>query len=445
MPFRSPHNVSERMPGATGRMLRNVLGLFLLFALCFFVFQWQRERTFAAEKLSALLSNYNARLYARIDSRGVSDSTVLDFLGDIPQRELRVTVMDTAGNVLYDNIGRGPMENHASREEIVAAHRTGQGFTVRQSSSVHRKYLYQADELGGYILRSALPYDLYAARMLTVDHTFIWFLLAIGAIIVLVVWRYVRTQSQLHAERRRRALEEETRELKRQLTHNIAHELKTPVSSVRGFLELLIGHPDLTPGQRQQFLERAAAQTERLSALVQDISLLNNLEEAQGLFGAEEVDITALVGEVTADCSVALAAQAMSVTVRIPGGCRVQGNYSLLYSVFRNLLDNAASYAGEGAEVTIECYREDHDQYYFLFADNGAGVEPSHLERLFERFYRIDKGRSRKAGGTGLGLAIVKNAVIFHGGNITAGSGPSGGLEFQFTIRKRLPVRPKRA
>ena len=115
---------------------------------------------------------------------------------------------------------------------------------------------------------------------------------------------------------------------------------------------------------------------------------------------------------------------------------QIKGNYSLLYSIFRNLMDNAIAYAGTNIQININCFREDEKFYYFSFADTGIGVSPEHLNRLFERFYRVDKGRSRKLGGTGLGLAIVKNAVIIHGGNISAKNNQGGGLEFVFTLAK---------
>ena len=113
----------------------------------------------------------------------------------------------------------------------------------------------------------------------------------------------------------------------------------------------------------------------------------------------------------------------------------VNGNRSLIYSIFRNLMDNAINYAGEGTTVEVNAH-EAHEQWHFTFADNGMGIDDKHLTRIFERFYRVDKGRSRSLGGTGLGLAIVKNAVVLHGGTIKAQSPAGGGLRFEFSLKK---------
>ena len=102
------------------------------------------------------------------------------------------------------------------------------------------------------------------------------------------------------------------------------------------------------------------------------------------------------------------------------------------------MFDNAIAYAGKGTHITVNCYKEDEDFYYFSFSDNGVGVGEEHINRIFERFYRVDKGRSRKLGGTGLGLSIVKNGVLFHKGQISAKSAPGKGIQFFFTLKKEL-------
>ena len=125
----------------------------------------------------------------------------------------------------------------------------------------------------------------------------------------------------------------------------------------------------------------------------------------------------------------------MKAVVDLPERLVIHGNQSLLYSIFRNLTDNAIAYAGEGTTIQLSAHDEG-SQWRFVFSDNGVGIEPQHLSRIFERFYRVDKGRSRKMGGTGLGLAIVKNAVGLHGGSITATCPAEGGMRFEFTLNK---------
>ncbi|MDR0893542.1 MAG: two-component sensor histidine kinase [Mediterranea sp.] len=231
--------------------------------------------------------------------------------------------------------------------------------------------------------------------------------------------------------------EEEQASLKRQLTQNVAHELKTPVSSIQGYLETIIHNDDLPTEKLQAFIQRCYAQSNRLSRLLSDISVLTRMDDAPGLIGMELVDITALVEGILADVSLDLEEKQITVVNTLYDHIQIRGNQSLLYSIFRNLMDNAIAYAGTHIRVNISCFREDEHFYYFSFADTGIGVSPEHLNRLFERFYRVDKGRSRKLGGTGLGLAIVKNAVLIHGGSISAKNAPGGGLEFVFTLKKQ--------
>ena len=231
-------------------------------------------------------------------------------------------------------------------------------------------------------------------------------------------------------------MEEEQVRLKRQLTQNIAHELKTPVSSIQGYLETIVNNDNIPADKMKTFLERCYAQSNRLTILLRDISVLTRMDEAASMIEMEKVDISAIVNNIINEVSLELEERKISVINSLKKNIQIRGNYSLIYSIFRNLTDNAIAYAGSNIQIYINCFREDENYYYFSFSDTGVGVSPEHLNRLFERFYRVDKGRSRKLGGTGLGLAIVKNAVIIHGGSISAKNSQQGGLEFVFTLAK---------
>lgn len=230
--------------------------------------------------------------------------------------------------------------------------------------------------------------------------------------------------------------EEEQARLKRQLTQNIAHELKTPVSSIQGYLETILSNPNISPENMHTFLERSYAQSNRLTTLLRDISVLTRMDEAPDMVERESIDLSKIVKDMLNEVALGLEEKQIRVINLLPPRLILVGNHSLVYSIFRNLTDNTIAYAGTGVQITINCFREDDKYYYFSYSDNGVGVAETHLNRLFERFYRVDKGRSRKLGGTGLGLAIVKNAVLFHGGTIFAKKAPQGGLEFIFTLQK---------
>ncbi|MEN8225753.1 MAG: HAMP domain-containing sensor histidine kinase [Bacteroidota bacterium] len=228
---------------------------------------------------------------------------------------------------------------------------------------------------------------------------------------------------------------EKRRILKQQMTSNIAHELKTPVASVMGYLETLMNN-NIDDEKRKYFLEKASAQATRLTDLINDISILNKIEEAKDHFSMGEVNLKDIVNEVINNQKNRLDEKKMSVSTNIKDDVVVNGNQTLLFSIFHNLLDNAIKYAGEDIKINISNYLEDQNYIYLSFYDNGPGIADEHLPRLFERFYRIDSGRSRKTGGTGLGLAIVKNAVQLHNGYISARNHQDGGLEFLFTLGK---------
>ncbi len=230
--------------------------------------------------------------------------------------------------------------------------------------------------------------------------------------------------------------ERRNRQLKQEMTSNIAHELKTPVSSIRGYLEILLSDKPVDDERRRYFLDRCFRQTLRLSDLIQDVSIINKLEESADLFPRTEVDATEVAKEAIGDLADKAAAVGIGVSNNLPP-MPLNGNHELLYCIFRNLVENSIAYAGEGINIVLETYKESPDHYFIHYYDTGKGVADEYLSRLFDRFVRIDEGRSRQNGGTGLGLSIVKHSVLFHGGEIYAKNRAEGGLEYFFSLKKQ--------
>lgn len=473
----------------------SVLTVFLVFAVSFIVFQQSREKQFKINTLTLKLANYNELLMEdlllsnsqgillsdsvdMVDSVRVAEAKLQEFVREHESKDLRVTLVKPDGKVVFDNMSKDfrHFANHAKREEIAEALKTGQGTSVeRQSKTLKQDYFYVASYFpkAQLIVRTALPYNDDLTKSLQADQHYIWF--AIVAIILLTVvlyrftYRLGKNVSKLtifaykadHNEslevedlakfpddelgeiaeriikmyKRVQTTRKEQDILKRQLTQNIAHELKTPVASIQGYLETILDNPHINEQTKEQFLQRCYAQSERLTSLLHDISTLNRLDDGSDMIDFEAVDITQLVADITKETALVRQERKMTFDNQLPERIVVKGNRSLLYSVFRNLTDNAIAYAGEGRTITLEA-KEQGNKWHFIFRDNGQGVPPEHLARLFERFYRVDKGRSRKMGGTGLGLAIVKNAVLLHGGTIRVSNLPEGGLKFEFTIKK---------
>lgn len=480
------------------KLFYSVLAIFLVFAVLFIVFQQARERQYKVALLDTRLEDFNQRLYTALHDTlqgkalyptgmdgyrnsgfGTPQCTALQrYVKEYGYKDLRVTIIDNKGKVLFDNTRKGyaHLPNHSSRPEIKQALQKGHGTIVeRHSSTLQHDYFYSATYFpkDNIIIRSALPYNNDLARSLRLDQHFIWFALVIFIILTLVLYRFANrlgtniTKLKIFASRadnnesldtddlkefpddelgeiaeriikiykRLETTRQEQDVLKRQLTQNIAHELKTPVASIQGYLETILENPHTDEATKEQFLKRCYAQSERLTSLLRDISTLNRLDDAGDLQrqSFEDVNISEIVSNIVKETALQLQEKHMTFHNLLPGELIVKGNRSLLYSVFRNLTDNAIAYAGDGTDVTVSARRH-QDYWTFTFSDNGVGVPNEHLPRLFERFYRVDKGRSRKLGGTGLGLAIVKNAILLHKGSIKVKNNPTGGLCFTFTI-----------
>ncbi|HWR74913.1 MAG TPA: HAMP domain-containing sensor histidine kinase [Bacteroidales bacterium] len=229
---------------------------------------------------------------------------------------------------------------------------------------------------------------------------------------------------------------EQNKAMRQQMTSNIAHELKTPIASVRGYLETLMVNKDLDEEKKLYFLDKALAQSARLTDLINDIVTLNKLDETGSSFPFEELDVAGIVKEVRDNLTTSINKKKIRVEIDIDPEIKVTANRSLVVSVFQNLMENAVTYAGEKVTVTVRSLPGVPGYQRFSFADNGIGIPEEHQPRIFERFYRIDDGRSRKSGGTGLGLAIVKNAILLHKGEILLRTRPGGGTEFIFSLPK---------
>ncbi|MBQ8703504.1 MAG: hypothetical protein IJ524_03905 [Bacteroidales bacterium] len=273
-------------------------------------------------------------------------------------------------------------------------------------------------------------------------------LMVVAVLLVRLMRKNVRLQQMAdEANRLRREASEaevRNRQLKQEMTSNIAHELKTPVSSIRGYLEILLGDKPVDDERRRRYLERSYSQTLRLSDLIQDVSIINKLEESADLFPRTKVDACEVAAEAVSDLADKAAAADISVSNQLPP-MPLMGNRELLYSIFRNLIENSIAYAGRNINIVLESYKESPDHYFIHYYDTGKGVADEYLSRLFDRFVRIDEGRSRQNGGTGLGLSIVKHAVLFHGGEIYArnrggvGSADNrlSGLEYFLSLKKQ--------
>lgn len=438
----------------------------------FVIFQYDREKAYKAQQLDSLLQYYNTQLADIVSTDGVSVDAISRLKAPMP--DIRVSVIDTDGHVVFDNtLDSLTTANHLGRPEVHRAMEHGSGFIVRRhSSTTHGNYFYSATRCGDLVIRSAVPYSLNLSHVLDADKGFLWFMAIVTAIMSVVAWfatrrignavswlnRFARraeagekiyddgqlprgelgeisrhivmlyARSELRHEDALRQEREKIR-IKKQLTNNINHELKTPLAAMQVCLETLISHPELADDKKEMFVKRCYDNSERLRALLADVSTLTRLDDGSDVISKEDVALDAVVREAVRSFS---SPDLLPVMVDMPDNIVVHGNASLLSAVFCNLIRNANAYS-QGSRISISITVAGN-MVNIYFSDNGIGISEEHIPHIFERFYRVDKGRSRANGGTGLGLAIVKNAVMFHGGNITASNLSAGGLGFHITI-----------
>ena len=571
--------------------------VFILFTVAVLTFQYQREKIYKTTQLETTLDDIAEITHLFIKNNNLEQNNNFDRIKEIseliPQPNTRLTVIDLKGTVLFDSFVENykAMENHINRPEVQTALAEGSGSNIRLSSTTNQEYYYYAKKRGNFFIRAAILYNIEVQDFLKTSRTFIFFIIALFAIIgtllflvtlrlsvaitklkdfsvkagknelvefedtfpenelgvigsqIIQIYNKLKiTKDDLANEKDKLlshldALDEgiaffssdkektlsnsrfiqlvnlfarknintsekilkikeftkvvnfldknlsenkeidikalpqieytvskdekyfkiqsiiffdksfeivitdvtrlmKRRLLKQQLTSNIAHELKTPLASIKGYLETILDNWPIPAEKQKYFLEKAYFQSDRLTDLINDVSLINNIENAGDLFEQKKIDIHKVVNDVYENFANRMENHNVKFSNEVEKGTSVEGNESLLFSVFQNLVENSINYAGRNIKIVVQCYHQDNKYYYFSYSDTGVGIPNEHLARIFERFYRVDPGRSREKGGTGLGLAIVKNAIQMHKGEISVKNNPKGGVQFLFSISK---------
>lgn len=424
------------------RLFTLLLSFIWIIVICFMVFQYFREKDVKSDSINSQLQVCNINIIRSIEEGNTYEAGVSSCC--FPFDDVRITIIETDGKVVYDSkYDAASLDNHLSRPEVRSALATGKGYHIsRQSSSDGVRYFYSATKGQSIIARCAVPYSASLKDVLQTDWTFFWVLIAISIIVSLAGYysslKLGKTIERLNKYREQETAfreEQDKSRIKRELTNNINHELKTPVASMQVCLETLLSGISLTEEKRAELLERCYANNVRLRHLLDDVSLITRLEDGSSNIERETVVINELLDEIREEFTCIPEEYRMHLVIEFNERVTINGNQSLLGSIFRNLTENAISYS-EGTTIHITLAENNPRYCRIIFEDDGIGVDEMNLQRLFERFYRVDKGRSRSKGGTGLGLAIVKHAVMFHGGTIIVSNRPDGGLRFEFTLQK---------
>lgn len=403
-----------------------VTAVFAVFASIMTLVELGSEQSYKKAVLSSRLEGY-ADIVSHTDD--YSRTTSL-----LPE-DIRVSVIRPDGSVIFDSSEHlESMGNHLSRPEIQSSLKGEDGCSIRMSETSGIEYIYFARRYGDVIVRTALPFEVAQKRFMHPDWMLLLTVTLLFAVAAIVI-RRISLRAGVEAEK---DANEKLQSQKKRITGNLAHELRTPVTSIRGYLETLVDNPGMPADKRDLFTERAYLQTLRLSDLIRDVSLLTKMEEAPEMLTKEHVGIRRLTDEVFEEFASAIADNGISVDNSISDSLSIKGNSTLLYALFRNLVENSIRYGGNGITISLSCSESD-GKACFSYSDSGKGVSLEHIDRIFERFYRIPSEDAHRAEGSGLGLSIVRNAVAFHGGTISASPvSPSSphGLRFRFDIPK---------
>jgi len=424
-----------------------------------------------------------ARLAAELLERRGADGSVasLDREADTIGRltSARVTLVAPDGSVVGDSAedleALAHLDNHADRPEVAAARRTGLGVARRASATVGADLLYVAIPARHprvSVIRLALPLTDVDEQFRAVSRSLFLALGVALAAALAMAWLssvlLARRVNAIAAVAQRyadgdfgtasgdrepdelgtvaRVLDDTAHELGRRLEDlrqadrvrrdfvaNVSHELRTPLTAIQGYVEALQDEVPPDPEEAKRFLEVIARHAKRMERLVRDLLRLARLEAGQEPVELAPVRVESLVADVVTGLETALDAKAQRAVVDVaPGAALLRTDGAKLHDALRNLVENAVAYAPPATTIALTARRED-GHVVLEVADEGPGVPEADLARIFERFYRVDKARSRESGGTGLGLSIVKHLVGILGGEVRAANRASGGAVF--TIR----------
>lgn len=397
-----------------------------VFALAASIYELRNERNYKKVILQTRLEGYADRV-ALLGAENASFA-----------EEVRITILEADGTVVYDSDEPDLASDHSTRPEIVACSEGNPGWAIRHSQTEGRDYCYLAKKNGDRIIRVAVPFEVDLKHFLRPNTIYI----VLGVLMLLAVL-FILGRAMLRSYKfLEDALEDVENEkqtnkrLKREMTHNIAHELRTPVSSLRGYLEALVECDDIDEDRKKLFTQRAYLQSLRLSDLLRDIGLVTKIEESPEQIKKERLSLYDIVSDVLDEFSEKMQARAIVARNDVPVDLEIDGSPSLVYAIFRNLVENSCKYAGKNVSVVISAEKAG-DEVQVRYYDTGSGVPEDMLDRIFERFYRIPGKPSedyRDDVGSGLGLSVVRNAVAFHGGTIKAVLRKEGGLEFDFRL-----------
>lgn len=417
------------------RLFLQLIAFSWAIVICFIVFQYIREKEYKSEHLSAQLQQYNRHLIYAIEEGIPYEEYISSY--EKPFKDLRITLITLSGAVIYDNvISIDSLGNHNNRPEIIEAKKNGSGYHIgRQSTSDGKEYFYSATKGERIIVRTAIPYSNTLKDLLAADWTFILIMIIITLSMSFIAFFTTRKLGKDIEKVNHYEAEQEKNRIKRQLTNNINHELKTPVASIQVCLETLLSGISLNEEKRQELIERCYIHNERLRNLLNDVSLITRIEDGNTIISKEPIVINEIIKEVEEELGIMPENERLILHTDFTQKVTIEGNLSLIGSIFRNLTENAIRYS-EGKNIYISLIKNNDAKCLIRFEDDGKGVKEEDLPHLFERFYRVDKGRSRQMGGTGLGLAIVKHSVQFHGGTIKVSNRPQGGLRFDFSLKK---------